>query len=172
MEICFRESKEIILYGMKKYCASEGLVNLKEAMYDYWMKSMGIYDGLLRIYKNLRKRTRTNAKPTPTHITYAKPKQMHKTYAKPTQMHMRFSSIIVTTLCTRLAFHSFSPQSPASALHPENEKDTCLVDDQRRTRNRGGRYRSYGINFQRPSAGAQFLIGPLTFSFTTIGRIG
>ena len=81
MEICFRESKEIILYGMKKYCASEGLVNLKEAMYDYWMKSMGIYDGLLRIYKNLRKRTRTNAKPTPTHITYAKPKQMHKTYA-------------------------------------------------------------------------------------------
>ena len=47
----------------------------------FWMKSMGIYDGLLRIYKNLRKRTRTNAKPTPTHITYAKPKQMHKTYA-------------------------------------------------------------------------------------------
>ena len=36
MEICFRESNEIILYGMKKYCVSEGLVNLNEAMYDYF----------------------------------------------------------------------------------------------------------------------------------------
>ena len=64
MEICFRESKEILLYGMKKYCVSEGLVN--------WP-----FENL----QNLRQRTRANAKPTPTHITYTKPTPMHKTYA-------------------------------------------------------------------------------------------
>ena len=147
MEICFRESKEVILYGMKKYCVSEGLVNLNEAIYDYfewnqWGSMMAFWEST-KTYANAQEPTPNlcqNTQPTPNLRQCTKPTLTHKTYAKPTQMHMRFSSIIVTTLCTRLAFHSFSPQSPASALHPENEKDTCLVNDQRRSGSQEGRY--------------------------------
>ena len=70
MEICFRESKEILLYGMKKYCVSEGLVNLNEAIYDY--------GDLWWPFENLQK-------PTPTHKnqrqTYANTHNLRQTYA-------------------------------------------------------------------------------------------
>ena len=42
---------------------------------------MGIYDGLLRIYKNLRQR-QTYANTHNLRQTYAKPTPMHKTFAK------------------------------------------------------------------------------------------